>query len=70
MQIFGRSQIRISKQIQNTNDPMLTKDKNYRPVRTTPPKEKDGLGFGFVYYDLSGNRSHGEEPQLFRRSDQ
>lgn len=37
------------------------------PKTETPaailPKEKDGLGFGFVYYDLSGNESHGEEPR-------
>jgi hypothetical protein len=27
------------------------------------PKEKDGLGFGFVYDALSGNESHGREAQ-------
>jgi hypothetical protein len=41
----------------------LLSSKGNRPVRTILPKEKDGLGFGFVYYGLSGSGSHREEAQ-------
>jgi hypothetical protein len=32
---------------------------------TAPPQEKDGLGFSFVYDDLSENEWHGEALRLF-----
>ena len=41
----------------------LLSSKGNRPVRTILPKEKDGLGLGFVYYGLSGSGSHREEDQ-------